>query len=33
MNYLEEHRDEIFKKYSDDELIKDIHSFIDGGVD
>lgn len=27
LNYLEKHRDEIFKKYSVEELIKDINSF------
>lgn len=28
MSYLDEHRDEIFKKYSDEELIKDCNSFV-----
>lgn len=31
MSYLDEHRDEIFKKYSDEELIKDCNSFVNGG--
>ena len=31
MSYLDEHRDEIFKKYSDEELRKDIVSYINGG--
>lgn len=30
MNYLEEHRHEIFKKYTDEELIKDVNSYING---
>jgi hypothetical protein len=30
MSYLEEHRNEIFKKYSEEELIKDIDNFING---
>lgn len=33
MNYLDEHKNEIFKKYSDEELIKDINSYIRGGAD
>ena len=33
MSYLDEHRDEIFKKYSDEELRKDIVSYINGGAD
>ena len=32
MNYLEQHREEIFKKYTKDELIKDIISYRDGGA-
>lgn len=31
MSYLSEHYDEIFKKYSDEELLADINSFINGG--
>lgn len=31
MTYLEQHFDEIFKKYSTDELLKDIHSYQLGG--
>lgn len=31
MNYLEEHRNEIFKKYSTEELLKDISNYRDGG--
>lgn len=31
MNYLERHYDEIFKKYSKEELIKDITSYKLGG--
>ena len=31
MNYLEQHYNEIFKKYSDEELIKDIFSYVNGG--
>lgn len=27
MSYLEDHYDEIFKKYSDEDLIKDIQSY------
>ena len=30
MNYLDEHRNEIFKKYSDEELIKDCNNFVSG---
>lgn len=30
MNYLEKHRSEIFKKYSDADLLKDIDSFKNG---
>ena len=30
MNYLEKHKDEIFKKYNKEELIKDINSFKNG---
>ena len=30
MNYLEEHYDEIFKKYSKDELIKDVNNYKNG---
>ena len=30
MSYLSEHYDEIFKKYSDEELLADINSFING---
>lgn len=30
MSYLEDHYDEIFKKYSDEDLIKDIQSYKDG---
>ena len=30
MSYLEEHRDEIFKKYTKDELVKDFVNFRDG---
>ena len=30
MNYLEKHRCEIFKKYDNEELIKDINSFKSG---
>ena len=33
MSYLEEHRSEIFKKYSNEELIKDCNNFISGGAD
>ena len=32
MNYLEEHKSEIFKKYSDEELEKDIRNYVDGGA-
>lgn len=31
MSYLKEHYNEIFKKYSDEELIKDISSYRLGG--
>lgn len=31
MSYLEQHYNEIFKKYSDEELIKDIFSYVNGG--
>ena len=31
MSYLEEHRNEIFKKYSNEELIKDCNNFVNGG--
>lgn len=31
MSYLEEHRSEIFKKYTNEELIKDCNSFVNGG--
>lgn len=31
MSYLDEHRNEIFKKYSDEELIKDCNNFVNGG--
>ena len=30
MSYLEEHRNEIFKKYSNEELIKDCNNFVNG---
>ena len=30
MNYLDKHREEIFKKYSDEELLKDIESYQNG---
>lgn len=30
MSYLTEHYEEIFKKYSDEDLIKDINSFKSG---
>lgn len=33
MSYFEEHKEEIFKKYSKEELIKDIESFKLGGAD
>ena len=33
MSYLDEHYNEIFKKYSDEELIKDCNSFVNGGAD
>lgn len=32
MSYLEEHYNEIFKKYSKEELLKDISSYQLGGV-
>ena len=31
MSYLDKYKSEIFKKYSDEELIKDINSYIRGG--
>lgn len=31
MSYLELHESEIFKKYSDEQLIKDIASYRNGG--
>ena len=31
MSYLDEHRDEIFKKYSTEQLLKDIASYRDRG--
>lgn len=31
MTYLEEHYDEIFKKYTDEQLLKDIESYRNGG--
>lgn len=31
MSYLTEHYDEIFKKYSDEDLRKDVNSYINGG--
>lgn len=31
MSYLDEHRNEIFKKYSKEELVKDCNNFINGG--
>lgn len=31
MTYLEEHRNEIFKKYTDEQLLKDIDSYRNGG--
>lgn len=31
MSYLDEHYNEIFKKYSKEELIKDINSYRSGG--
>lgn len=31
MSYLTEHRNEIFKKYSKEELIKDISNYVNGG--
>lgn len=33
MSYLDEHKNDIFKKYSTEELIKDINSFKTGGAD
>ena len=33
MSYLDEHYNEIFKKYSKEELIKDINSYRSGGAD
>ena len=30
MNYLQQHYDEIFKKYSDEELLKDIENYKKG---
>lgn len=33
MSYLDEHYDEIFKKYSKEELVKDITSYKFGGAD
>ena len=30
MNYLEKHKNEIFKKYSNEELLRDIDSFKNG---
>ena len=33
MNFLEQHYDEIFKPYTNEELIKDVISFRDGGAD
>ena len=32
MSYLELHRNEIFKKYSDEQLLKDITSYRNGGA-
>ena len=32
MSYLDEHYDEIFKKYSDEELKRDVRNYVDGGV-
>ena len=31
MSYLDEHRNEIFKKYTDEELLRDIHNYVNGG--
>ena len=31
MSYLDEHRNEIFKKYSNEDLIKDITNYTNGG--
>lgn len=33
MSYLTEHYDEIFKPYTNDELVKDVRSYVDGGAD
>ena len=33
MSYLDEHYDEIFKPYSNEELIRDVNSYVDGGAD
>ena len=33
MSYLDEHYNEIFKKYSKEELIKDINQYRSGGAD
>ena len=30
MTYLEQHRDEIFKKYSEEELSKDVDNYVSG---
>lgn len=32
MSYLDEHKNEIFKKYSNEELCRDVISYRDGGV-
>lgn len=31
MSYYDEHKDEIFKKYSDEELLRDIDSYVNRG--
>lgn len=31
MSYLTEHRNEIFKKYTNDQLLKDVHNYVHGG--